>query len=56
MCKYCREENKDEICICFGIYKIWVNKNKLHLDIEEVGLEDELNINYCPMCGKKLGE
>ena len=56
MCKYCREENKEEICICFGIYTIWVDKNKLHLYIEGMGAEDELTINYCPMCGKKLGE
>jgi hypothetical protein len=56
MCKYCDDENKYEICVCHGIWKIWVDKNKLRLYINDIGVEDETTIRYCPMCGKKLGE
>ncbi len=58
MCEYCekgkeiRNDNNIKSFISkahFG-YSIIVQTNKLYLDVQNIGF-----INYCPMCGRKLG-
>ena len=59
MCEYCEKgkeiRNDDNIKSFiskahFG-YSIIVQTNKLYLDVQNIGF-----INYCPMCGRKLGD
>lgn len=63
MCEYCKEEN------CFIPLNDTVDYSGLEMSISSKGMlrtraymfkeifetQDIVNINYCPMCGKKLG-
>lgn len=72
MCKYCERESYEEKYIYddrkwsrkthsdFGI-RVYIENNKLNIgasaDTYEPGyVECEIDINYCPMCGKNLKE
>ena len=55
-CEFCND--KKEITLEKGL-DIGLSNNKLdfYFDTCACGyFEDELKINYCPMCGKKLGD
>lgn len=51
MCEYCNGKNMLTIDCELAVY---INQNKLKA-ITNIG-EVRKNINYCPMCGRKLGE
>ena len=58
MCKYC--ENGDSIY--YDDLDVYIIGNELNIDlnmnIEDVYIDNEyeIEINYCPMCGRKLKE
>lgn len=62
MCKYCQSDNDNmfenelldgeanvAVQVCFD--KLLINAST---EMDE--LEEEIKINYCPMCGRKLNE
>lgn len=59
MCEYCekgKEIRKDDNLKSFISkahfgYSIIVQTNELYLNVQNIGF-----INYCPMCGRKLGD
>lgn len=59
MCKYCKRENQEPI---FKTLKDSVSVAKSGntglpiLEIVQYAYELEINIHYCPMCGRKLTE
>ena len=50
MCDFCEKEK--EYFTNYKGYLIWFDDKKLHICGENS--EDKMEINYCPMCGKKL--
>ena len=58
MCKYCDGTINDRDCL-FDVDDIRIyigGSSLLFLDSEEYNIDENFEINYCPMCGKKLGE
>ena len=59
MCEYCEfgGDNKDiiEKYYPLSISYVYIFGNCIWLESDQAGTSQEL-INYCPMCGRKLGE
>ena len=60
MCKYCKNENGQNDYLETGnfimvdIYKS--NQPNFTIDIEALDISAEIQIEYCPMCGRKLND
>ena len=57
MCKYCEKSKSLEIKDAYGdldlrIEEIYVEDK--HLGIDTISHRNYIDINYCPMCGRKL--
>ena len=57
MCKYCEGEVEnipnlitDECSGCDLEYNVYIGGNRIHSDF------DSIEINYCPICGRKIDE
>lgn len=57
MCEYCEEENSPYNLLTISDIDVEMNKRKIHwfLELSDSHYNDIIIINYCPMCGRKLG-
>lgn len=55
-CEYCNEEKDIFKDACMYIPKGTSKLSLLCMDCYENGYMDSITINYCPMCGSKLGD
>ena len=54
MCKYCE---KSELLLDGMEELIYIDNNKLNIsNIVNNAINNSQKINYCPMCGRKLGD
>ena len=62
MCNYCKERGLKEPLVVDKLAILSIKKKKvlgfcLEIDLEDLtGYLISTKINYCPMCGRKLGE
>ena len=66
MCEYCEKDSKiyEDYCnshdVLLEMRQFSENKVKLRIDLycscTETSFLQYIEINYCPICGKKLGE
>lgn len=57
MCEYCKKEKHIEEREEDNIYfKIWEKHLQVIGKIFNIPLARDVIINYCPMCGRKLGD
>ena len=55
-CEFCKSKKEFTLKECLDI-RLLNNKLDFYFHACACGyFEDELKINYCPMCGKKLGD
>lgn len=56
MCKYCKKDNDENLFYedrdDNDYLSVWIMDNKLNIHTNRYG--DEIVINYCPICGRKL--
>lgn len=58
-CKYCMLEDNEDLSHSKVLF-VWVDDNVLTVeydgtdDLQFVGAGVNININYCPMCGREL--
>ena len=62
MCEYCKERGLKEPLVVDELAILSIKKKKILGFCLEIDLKDltehliSTNINYCPMCGRKLGK
>jgi len=59
MCKYCKAELKNLEMYDDGGLSLSISENVLDINYYgnlEGWTNEEMKINYCPMCGRKLGD
>lgn len=54
MCKHC--EDKKSIAKFIDKNILYVNEGELNVTTEDGRITYSADINYCPMCGRKLGD
>lgn len=52
MCEYCK--NKEKISEYIDKNKIYIDEGELNITTSSGDITYSVDINYCPMCGRKL--